>query len=277
MKNIKTKVILIASLNLMIACGKNPFKSYDEGNVATDATIEIENGNSKTAINLILEDLGSEFQTAYENATALTTKSEDIINISAAINNLIDAGRSDVPNLVSILASAKAQLHGVDPFKLALKFADQSSSNESNSNNNSQQQDTNELTLLFPVLPEATAENIQGLDKALTLLSSLGSYKTASEEYKEALLLTASIALSTKALDSDGDGEISALEAVTLSDAVASVLIEQIAAAVISAAAGDGQDVSASAEQIQKIQSQIDAQEGSTDEEKLRNFIAKSQ
>jgi len=284
------RFLLIASLTLFVSgCGDNLFSSLEKTDTATDATIQLESGDPAKAITLILDKLGDAYSKVYEATNADSDLFQAQSDLNAAMLVLVDEGDiEDVPNLVSILASARAQKHGIDPFEIALKFAEAATTaSEDTANADAGSSSTasagpgNDVTRLFPILPEASAENLEGLDVAMTVLRSTGTYKTTSDDYKEALLLTASIALVTKTLDSDGDGEISALESVSLSDAAAKALLNQITAAVLAAAASS--DLSAdsetakSTEQIQALQSQIDAEEGATQEEKLRNFIAKSE
>jgi hypothetical protein len=271
MKTVKSMFILWISLNLL-GCGQNIFKKLDKGDAATDATLALEEGKPDVAISLLLSTLGDAYTTLYDALDSNSNLVQAQVDLNAEMEVLIAAGKiKGVPNLVSILASSKAQKHGIDPFSIALKFADSASSGDSSSSGSG-----NSFTVLFPVLPDATAENLEGLDIAMTILGSVGSKKTVADQYKEALLLTASIALVTKTLDADGDGEVSALEAVTLSDAAAKTLLNQITAAVLAAAANTDSDSSASSEQIQALQSKIDAEDGATQEEKLRNFMAKS-
>lgn len=265
-------IILLVSF-LISSCGTSFFSSLDKSDAATDATIELENDNPDKAIDIILNELGSGYEAIYDgindDSALLTVQTE----LATKLTEIIAAGDVSRPALlVSILASAKAQKHGIDPFTLGLKFADSASSSSSSSS-------TNNLTLLFPVLPEPTATNLRGLDVAMTVLQSLASLKSSVDQYKEALFLTASMALVTKSLDTDGDGQISALEAISLSDAAAQSILSQISSAVLASAASEGADaenVAASAEQIQALQSAISGEDGSTDEEKLRNYMSKA-
>ncbi|MEZ4741847.1 MAG: hypothetical protein R3B45_05280 [Bdellovibrionota bacterium] len=279
------KCILIINLVslLLLSCGTNFFESVDKSDAAADATIQLEKGNASKAEDILLNALGSDYTKLYESASSTSDLDSLKDDLTTEMRQLIDSGDlKEAPNLISILASARAQRHGIDPFEIALKFADSStsSSQSSDSADSTTSSSPNELTMLFPVLPEASGDNITGLDIALMLLGSLAEEKQVADQYKEALFLTASIALITKSLDTDGDGTITALESITLSDAAAQVLLNQIASAASAAAdsgdlTSDGES-SLSAQQIQALQSQIDAQDGGTQEEKLRNFIAQN-
>jgi hypothetical protein len=278
---------LLFALASLSSCGTSIFKSLDKSDAATDAAIALEKKQPESAIKIILDALGDEYHAVYDDVDAATETSTGTIALAAKMTELIDAGAiSNVPNLVSILASAKAQLHGIDPFNIALQIAD-SATSTTDSSSSTESSDTaaaggtaNAVTSLFPVLPEASLENLHGLDVAMAILQSIGTLKTVPDQYKEALFLTASVALVTKSLDTDGDGKISALESITLSDAAATILLNQIISAGAAAAAGGETSAettpSASTAQIQALQSKIDAQEGATQEEKLRNFMAQS-
>jgi hypothetical protein len=285
------RLIYFALAAQTFGCGKSIFQTTDKVDPATDAAIALEKRQPERAITLILSDLGQEYRAIYDDLDDATDTSGGAALLGAKMAELISAGKIEgVPNLVSILASAKAQLHGIDPFDLALKVAESATSESSSADAEADfsQADPsapaaasgNQVTVLFPVLPAATDENLHGLDVAMAVLQSVGDEKTAADDYKEALFLTASIALVSKTLDSDGDGEISALEAITLSDAAAATLLNQImsaaAAAAASSGSGDDAETAKSTEQIQALQSKIDAEEGDTQEEKLRNFMAKS-
>lgn len=285
-RNVMTLPTIAIAISLLShSCGSSLFKAADQSDTATEASIALEKQQPTKAIRLIMDILGQSYRRVYDEVDADTTAGST--KLATAMETLIAAGQiKNVPNLISILASAKAQLHGIDPFDIALRIAESATTQSDSAASDAADASStaasagNQVTRLFPILPEASEENIHGVDVAMAVLQSLGELKTTADEYKEALFLTASIALVTKTLDSDGDGEISALESITLSDTAANALLNQITSAAAAAASSgeNGQDLDSatSTAQIQALKAQIDAEEGATQEEKLRNFIAKS-
>ncbi len=278
------KVLLLLSLTctgVFLGCGTNAFENLEETPPQISATLALEDEKPEKSIEILLDALGSDYKNYYNSIS----DNDDITTVqttfSSLLAELIDASKVERPaNLVSILASAKAQLHGIDPLSIALELANiGATAGESEAADATDSSSTNPITVLFPVLPDASSANIRGLEIALALLRSIGSEYTDQDQFKEALFLSANVSLIAKTLDSDGDGEISALEAINLSDEAAGAILNQLASAATAAAATSSDSDSntqKSTEQIATIQAAIDAQEGATDEEKVRNYIAQS-
>ena len=230
------------------SCGSNVFKSQERKDPAEDATIALEKHDEDTAIGTL------------EDALA-----DDPAN----------------PQYLSILALAYAQRAGIEP----LQFAARMSANNSGSGSGSGSSTTGipaagDYTALFSVMPTASAKHLADLDYAVTILATklpIDLYQPG-DDFKLALYQTASVILHTKALDTNGDGQLSLDEILSLSaDAATSILI-QIAGAESALGGGNSDDQSkqAAAEAIASFQTQIASQPGATDDEKLKNYLSQS-
>lgn len=240
----KTNALLALALALALsACGNNVFEKSETDDPAEDATIALEN-----------------------------------LDETAAIKILEDALEKDPGNgqYLSILALAYAQRAGIEP----LAFAERVASGETDGASSSATPGTGDYTALFSVMPAATAKNLTDLDRACAILSTEIPADKAQpgDNFKLALYQTASFILHTKALDTNGDGQLSLDEILDLSSASATGLLSQIAAA--SAAFGGGaatdETQAKGAAAIAKFQAKIDAAAGDTQEEKLKNYLAGS-
>lgn len=235
---------LIVLLNLILfiilgsACGRNVYSLGEKTDDAATALVLLESNKAQDAINLL----------------------EPVVE-----NNPTDYV------LVSILASAYAQKHEVDMITIGLSMAQQGG-NESESSG-----DDNAITAMFSVLPEATTENIAGLKSAITLLESIPlTLRNSADNFKLVLLNTSLTSLLTKQFDADGDGQISPVELLDISDDAAesiilSILSAQIALAYGTGAGGDGSE--STINNIASIKTQIDAESGTSNADKLRNFL----
>ena len=255
---------------LLLACGKNVYVDQEKKDPATEASRELEKDNPKAAINVLLDALGSEYKATIKGITVSTDLTETENTLTVLLANALAKGKKNAVQWVSVLASAQAQLYNVDPFVIALKLA---TKDKSTKLVDGATPDSQTLTILFPLLPESTPENIRGLDTAITMINSLGDSMTVVDTLKKAIFLTSAVSLSLKKLDVNGDGTIAPEELLTMDQATAIAVISQIASAASTSSTGAaGSDPAAAA--IQSIQTQIQAQEGTTDEEKLKNFIA---
>ena len=182
-----------------------------------------------------------------------------------ALEILDEALASDPNNYVyiSLKASAKAQSAGVDTMDFALAMAEEGVS-------------TGGIVGLFSVVPAASASNISLLQEAVTLMESIPSAQlTAGDQFKASMFNTCLMTLHTKALDTDGDGVLSAAELLAnLNDSNASDIINSIVGAEDALANYTATDGTADAAgNVSQIKADIDSQAGSTDAEKLRNYL----
>ena len=225
-----------------LGCGSSIFESAEKEDVAADAAVLLEEGKGQEAADLL--------QAEIEN---------DPTNYT----------------LVSLLASAQAMIIGVDEIRVALKLANPDSSESTTGTSSS----SNEVSLLFDAVPAGTSENIQGLDTALTTLQSIpAESRTSGDQFKLTLYFTARLSLVTKSFDTDGDGQVSPIEMLDLdaTDATSILATLDNAEAAI-ASAGDDEGSAAAAAAIAGIKSDIANQEGSTDEERLQNYLGSSE
>lgn len=268
----KPYFILMYFIFSLGSCGDNSFKGIDSVNPGEEATKKLEEGKPEQAEKIILAALGNQYKAVY---TSINDQS-DLLSIQTELNSqlaqLIASKKVKKPKaLVSILASAKAQIHGIDPFTVALSLATSGSSSDS----------SNELTRIFPVLPTPNSTNIRGLNVAMTVLNSIGSGDfTKADNFKVAIFLTSSISLACKSLDTDGDGAISTVETAELSDEVAVAIFTQLASATLamsqSSSSSDGDSTKKNSEAITGLNSKIQSMDGDTDTDKLRNFLSQN-
>lgn len=242
MRHLSLNMIMILSLLLHTACGKNMLSTFEKQNAAEDATIELEKNNPDKAIRILqdaLEDDPENYQ------------------------------------LISLLSAATAQKYGIDALTMALEMANNQAGNGSQSGT----QGSNNITALFSAVPEASLTNIEGVQEAIRIMMTIpAESRTKADNFYLSLMNTAALALQTKKFDKDGDGLISPVELLDLSDEDAVNIIESLLNAESALSGGildEGGNSKASAEQISQIRTQIDAQEGATTAEKLRNYLNK--
>ncbi len=238
--NIKNFLLLFAFTVAFAGCGDNLLKSQEKKEPAEDAVLELENGNPDKAIS-ILE--------------------------SALQDNPGD------PKLLSILSYAFAARAGVEPLKLISKMTTVGASTDGGPQSDSQ------ILLLFAVVPDATAENITDIDRAVSILLSdiEPEERLPGDTLKLALFQTASLVMHMKAIDLDGDGVIEVEELASFSTASASSLLSQLAAAqALLAADPDDPTAQQAAAALGTYQEEINAMPGDTMEEKLKNYLAGS-
>lgn len=164
---------------------------------------------------------------------------------------------------VSLLASAKAQKAGVDTTDIALEMAKGGESSG------------NPLTALFTVLPAATEDVIDLLGESTELLASIPADQLEEgDTFKISMFNTAFTALQAKFFDADGSGSFTAEELQNLDEEAAinilnSLLNAENAATIYQSSGGTGDATS----NVSQIRSQIDAQPGETQAEKLRSYL----
>ncbi len=186
--------------------------------------------------------------------------------------DILEAALVDDPSNItylSVLSMAYAQRAGVDPLTLAQKAATQPAADSSNPAG---------MVGFFPVLPVASTQNISDVDYAISLIQKIpaGSRITA-DTFKIGIFLTASMALKAKALDTDGDGQLSQAELMALTPAQAIAILGNLATAVTAFAAANGYDTTSvqAGAKIQQLQAAINAAPGATPQEKLQYYLAK--
>lgn len=257
------------------ACGDNAFKGIDEEDSAEDAVKKLEQLDPEEAEKIALDALGPTYKNIYQSITNESDLLAIQQSLAGELEQIIALGKVKNPiNLVSVLSSAKAQIHGIDPFSVALALATDDDEEENQST-----ETKNEVTRIFPVLPEPTIENIRGLNVAMAVLNSIGASRfSKADHYKSAIFLTSSVSLASKALDKDEDGAISALEASDLTDELAISILTQIASATLaisqSSSNEDGEKSKKNAQAIANLNAKIESQAGDTTSEKLRNFLS---
>lgn len=240
--NLKTRLLapLLSMLLLAAGCGDNMLKSSEKADPAEDATLALERGDEDSAIEILEDALADD---------------------------------PDNAMFLSILALAHAQRAGVEP----LAFAQRISSSSSSTSSGSTPQVGGSYAVMFQALPDATVDNLADIDESVTILTSIAADEhLPGDDFKLALYMTASMFLHIKVLDTDGDGTLSLDEVLNLSDANATGLLTQLLSAQAVLGAGDASDVSIAkaSSALGKYQAQIDAQEGATNEEKLKNYLA---
>ena len=277
-------ILLYPIIQLFFACGTNTFEDLEPDNAAARAALRLEAQEPGAAIEIIMDTLGKDYQDIYESAAVGTNMNTYRAALNTEMYKLQEAGVKEIFKVVSVLSSAHAQLHGIDPFDVALALAREDSEEEEAADAAPVVTDSegNDVTKLFPILPSATAENILGLDVSIAILQSIDSINYSdSDGYKEAIFLTSSVSLVTKKLDLNADGDISADEILGLGqDGAASAIMNQLraASAAMSSSSGvGGNDSAEGAAKINAIITEIDSQPGATDEERLAAYFAASQ
>lgn len=238
--NAKTLVVMASGLT-MIACGGNAFQSSEAKDPAEDAALLLEKDKPGDAIKLLEKALGK-------------TPGE--------------------PKLISMLSSAYAQRAGIEPLAMARNLA--SPSGDSTATGSSSQ-DNSSLVSLFGVTPKATEDSVSDISYAVTLLTvDLNQDQwLPGDQFKLAIYQTSASVMRLKILDKDQDGKLSLSEIASLSSGAS--IITQIATsqASLSKDPNDPSSVKA-AEALAKYQAAIAASEGANDDEKLKNYLAKS-
>lgn len=235
----KMKIIAtLFTLTFFTACGTgNIYKDFEEEDAAEDAAIELENGNPGEAIKIL--------------ESALESDPDNYV-------------------LLSLLSAAYAQRGGVSMVDIALNMAESADSEDSDSQNG--------IAALWPFLPEATDSNISDVDYGLSLLQSIPSdERTDADNFKMAVLSTALASLELKALDTNGDGELSIEELANLSSASADTILSALSGAASAISGIDTENAEATEEaatQISSIVSEVNSSAGDTSAEQLTNYFS---
>ncbi|MBP9707272.1 MAG: hypothetical protein KBD78_06475 [Oligoflexales bacterium] len=266
----KKKINAVANIIFMTifstSCGSNLFKATDTAPVEVEATRYLEDGKPEKAVSLLLNSLDPAAKAAIESGEPGTELANQIEELT---NSLPDRRMR-----LSLLSAAYAQSYGFDPLNLILNLA---AEDEEDEENPSAEEDDKGFAKLFPVLPAATDANIFGFALAQTILQAIPSEEmNSADQFKLGLLLTATLSLRTKKLDTDGDGNISLLESLLLEPSDALSILTELAAAggALSEFAGDNDSRAQTIQAIENFQQNIDSQEGSNDTERLQRFIA---
>jgi hypothetical protein len=234
-----SRIIGTILLAFVASCGGNPLKSYEKSDPAEDATVALEDGNPSKAINILTSALEDEpGNTVY----------------------------------ISILALAYAERAGINALTLAQKMATNSSSSSGTSSSNG-------VTSLFSVMPDATDPNIADVDTAVTLMLTIPSNaRTTADVLKIAMFEMAALTLRTKKYDLNGDGIISAAEALAMTGGDALAILSQLAgaASAFSGGASTSSVDQAASSQVSAIQTAISTCPGADQETQLKNYISKN-
>ncbi|MBC7659073.1 MAG: hypothetical protein H7249_05130 [Chitinophagaceae bacterium] len=230
----QTKLAIILVSTLLFGCQKNVFQPVDKAKPADQAT-------------------------AYMN-----DHQPDL-----AISTLNEAMKNDPNNfqLVSLMASAKAQKAGIDTFNLVVKLA---TSGVSGSNG---------LTAMFSVLPAVDANNRGLMLEVVNLLQSIPqNSRTNEDNFKATIFNAAFTALQAKFFDQNGDGQYTVDELKNLDDTSANAIINSLLDAQNSAVLYQGAAANGvAAGKVQDVVTQLEAQPGATNADKLRNYLASHQ
>ena len=167
--------------------------------------------------------------------------------------------------LLSLLSSAYAQKHGIDVIRFAISLA------------SSETKTANPLTALWPALPEATEENVDGVEYAVDILAAIpAEARTNADSFKLGLLSTCLVSLQLKALDLDGDGTLSLEELLRLTSTDAATVFSGLAGAVSALASMSnslGDNSGAASSQIEDIYQSLQSSSGDSQEEQLTNYL----
>lgn len=243
MKTFALKLPKALSLASLVACGTNVYEATENTDPATTAAVQLEQKRPSAAIKTL--------------ESALTK----------------DEGN---PKYLSLLSAAYAQRAGVEPLSVAQAMASKSSGSSLTytllSTNTS-------LIALFDVMPEATTDTVADIQKAVSILAS-NLPRTdwlQGDSFKFAIYQTASMVMGLKILDTNQDGKLSTAELLGISGGSGTSLISQLGTAASILGASGGSSAAAQVATILESQkSAIAAMDGATDEEKLRNYLAKS-
>lgn len=229
------------------ACNNNVFEAVDKGNPAEKASAYLDQGKSDEAISV----LNNALQDEPENW-----------------------------QLVSLLASAKAQKAGLDTLDIAIRLAG-GDDEESDSGDAGAAGSDNALTSLFVILPEVTTTNRGLMSECVSLLSDIPvASRTNSDNFKTTLFNAAYTAMQAKFLDGDGDGKFTVEELANLDDETAEQIINSLTTAENAASYYQSETGASDAEaaaKVGEINALIQAQEGNTTAEKIRNYLGNGQ
>ncbi len=236
-------LVFCSVFGAILGCGGNLFQGSDTSDPAEDAALLLEKDKPNDAIKLLEK--------------ALVKSPGD-------------------PKLLSMLSAAYAQRAGIEPLAMARNLASPSGDTTSSSSGGSDQSNSS-LISLFGVTPKATEDSVYDISYAVTILTVDLSQDQwlPGDQFKLAIFQTSASVMRLKILDKDNDGKLSLTEIASLTSA--SSIISQLAAsqATLGQDPSDTSSVKA-AESLAKYQAAIAASEGANDDEKLKNYLAKS-
>lgn len=176
--------------------------------------------------------------------------------------------------LIALLGAAYAQRSGVETFKLIKNVIKTSESADTTGG---------VLGKMMGALPAATTANIAGLNKAVTLISSIPmAARKNADNFLLSIYLSASVALQAKSFDKDGDGKVTLEELKNLSEADAVNLINTLSSAadlakLVGAQGATGGESTAASAKVQSVFDAIQKQPGATNSDKLKSYLANKQ
>ena len=181
-----------------------------------------------------------------------------------------EAGSDKEAKIKSILSSGYMLKHQVDIVSLAVALADAKSGLLSNP-----------LIALFHYLPEPTDDHISGIEHSITLLLSIDrSKRNTTDDVKLAVALLADLGLRLKALDLNGDGQISPAEARRLPKQAADAMAKRLAdvayailAHYTSRLPSEGEALNVATMRVAALQSEVAKEPGESDGERIANYV----
>lgn len=239
-------ITLLTGTLTLVGCGKNLFAPYEKSKPQDDAALAMEQGKPDKAIAILEEKL----QNDPENY-----------------------------RVIGLLAAAYAQRSGIETISIALQMATSNSSSSDESSSSGGSSSMNTIVALFSVLPDPSSSNIDGIVHAIELMGSIPvAERTLADNFYLTLLNTSLLGLRAKAFDTDHDNQLSPVELLEMSDEAATAILTDLLNAEIAMAGGTGEggNTQASTEALSKVRSAIEGQEGTTDAEKLRNYLGRS-
>jgi hypothetical protein len=220
----------------------------------------LEQGKPEQARSLLLKELGTDFTSAYDgiNATNVTDAST---TLSAFITTPAKA------TLASLLASAEAQILGLDPIELILKSKNLTSGSG---------QSSNIFISMWPILPAATNDSILTAQKATAALISLSAFYIKEDTLKLTMFQLAATSLSLKIADTNGNNQLDPSEIASLSLESASLILSQIASAALAAASINsetGTNEAQVASKISDVATALAQSQGSDNQQKVQSWL----
>lgn len=131
-----------------------------------------------------------------------------------------------------------------------------------------------DMSKLIAMMPEATAENIAKLQKAVDALLSIPASERTSEQNAQLAMASMSVAATTaKMVAANEDGSYNKDKAATMTDAQADSVIQnlQIANEALAASGSSGSQT----QSISSASEGVNNSPGSSSSEKLRNYLEK--
>ena len=256
------------------ACGEDLYSQLNP-NVAEKAVKYLEKQEPDNAIDILLDELGENVTDLYKSfrrknsSGAFILSSLDITsNLKNEVEKLINQGKSETTELISVLSAAHSQKYGVDPFDIALKLATSGGGESEGS----------AIMALYPALPDPTKGNKRGLTEAIAILNALSPSRLSSaDSFKVSLLSMANMSLTTKALDTNPtDGTLSVEEILDLSaddaETILTLILTAAEASLNSALEEEGADADSS-QIMAELKNQLQESSGASTTEQVQNFI----